>query len=328
MTITARPSDIVAAALWRAGITTIARSRKLHRPLGWSGACTTGTLARVDGRPNVRLDQITVRHGLRVEAHNVWPSARFDLLRLVQSLHNCRATSSVNACSAFADRSRRRLVEGTGVAGGQNDQALCALCYRHLDCRVARYGAIGKIEIAVPHRDEGHRNSCAGDGGLRGRAFRQKRPFDVSEYQSSRYVDMYGDRRVFRVEVGQVLIDELTQPVRPHRKNRGGTWTRSWFSMSTERRRADASAPDRVQPPDSFNRGVAGVVGPVQCANARTDNHIRSRHLPRSNAPATAPPRCGPSCWGGSGRNSRPLPQPSMSGLRTSSVGSSPPSRP
>ena len=172
------------------------------------------------------------------------------------------------------------------------------------------------------HRGEGRRNSCARDDGLRGRAFRQN---DCSTCISRR--DMHGDRRVSQVEAGQVPIDELAQPVRPHQKNRGGTWTRSWFSMSTERRRADASAPDRVQPPDSFNRGVAGVVGPVQCANARTDNHIRSRHLPRSNAPATAPPRCGPSCWGGSGRNSRPLPQPSRSGLRTSSVGSSPPSR-
>lgn len=86
MAITARPGDTVAAALWRAGITTIARSRKLHRPLGWGGAYTTGVLARVDGRPNVRLDQITVQNGLRVEAQNVWPSARFDLLRLAQLL--------------------------------------------------------------------------------------------------------------------------------------------------------------------------------------------------------------------------------------------------
>ena len=130
-----------------------------------------------------------------------------------------------------------------------------------------------------------------------------------------------------RLRQGKFRSASWRSPCDLTRKKRGGTWTRSWFSMSTERRRADASAPDRVQPPDSFNRGVAGVVGPVQCANARTDNHIRSRHRPRSNAPATAPPRCGPSCWGGSGRNSRPLPQPSRSGLRTSSVGSSPPSR-
>lgn len=85
-TIAARPGDTVAAALWRAGITTIARSRKLHRPLGWSGAYTTGVLARVDGRPNVRLDQIAARSGMRVEAQNAWPSARFDLLRLAQFL--------------------------------------------------------------------------------------------------------------------------------------------------------------------------------------------------------------------------------------------------
>lgn len=84
--IQARPGDSVAAALWRAGITTLARSRKLHRPLGYSGSYLTGVLARVDGRPNVRLDQVAVRAGLNVEMQNTWPSARLDLLKLAQLL--------------------------------------------------------------------------------------------------------------------------------------------------------------------------------------------------------------------------------------------------
>jgi hypothetical protein len=35
----------------------------------------------VDGRPNVRLDLEPVRQGMDVEMQNVWPSARFDVLR-------------------------------------------------------------------------------------------------------------------------------------------------------------------------------------------------------------------------------------------------------
>lgn len=84
--IKARQGDSVAAALWRAGITTMARSRKVHRPLGYSGAYPTGVLARVNGRPNVRLDQVQAEAGLVVEMQNTWPSPRFDLLRLAQAL--------------------------------------------------------------------------------------------------------------------------------------------------------------------------------------------------------------------------------------------------
>jgi hypothetical protein len=84
--ITARQGDSVAAALWRSGITTLARSRKLHRPLGYSGSYPVGVLARVNGRPNVRLDQVPVQEGLMVEMQNTWPSARFDLLRFAQVL--------------------------------------------------------------------------------------------------------------------------------------------------------------------------------------------------------------------------------------------------
>ncbi|HVK92759.1 MAG TPA: 2Fe-2S iron-sulfur cluster-binding protein [Mycoplana sp.] len=84
--IPARTGESVAAALWRAGITTIARSRKLHRPLGYSGAYLTGVLARVDGRPNVRLDLEPARAGLKVEMQNTWPSPGFDLLKFAQLL--------------------------------------------------------------------------------------------------------------------------------------------------------------------------------------------------------------------------------------------------
>lgn len=84
--LAAEAGDSVAAALRRNGILTIARSRKLHRPLGHSGSFVAGVLARVDGRPNVRLDQEPCRPGMRVSTQNVWPSAGFDLLAAARLL--------------------------------------------------------------------------------------------------------------------------------------------------------------------------------------------------------------------------------------------------
>lgn len=84
--IRAKQGDSVAAALWRAGVTTFARSRKVHRPLGLSGSYPTGVLARVNGRPNVRLDQTPAEPGMVIEMQNTWPSPRFDVLKFAQIL--------------------------------------------------------------------------------------------------------------------------------------------------------------------------------------------------------------------------------------------------
>jgi len=85
-TVSANTGDSVAAALYRAGIISIAKTRKLHEPMGYSGSFITGVLARVDGRPNVRLDQELAKEGMRVESQNRWPSASFDLLKLARFL--------------------------------------------------------------------------------------------------------------------------------------------------------------------------------------------------------------------------------------------------
>ncbi len=79
-----RAGDSLAVALWRQGIRVVGRSRKLHRPLGFSGAYVAGVLARVNGIPNVRLDLEPCRPGLKVEAQKAWPSASYDLLPLMQ----------------------------------------------------------------------------------------------------------------------------------------------------------------------------------------------------------------------------------------------------
>jgi hypothetical protein len=75
-----RKGDTVAAALYALGIRELARSRKNHRALGLSGGHLQGVLARVGGRPNVRLDLEPVVPGLDVRMQNVWPCACFDLL--------------------------------------------------------------------------------------------------------------------------------------------------------------------------------------------------------------------------------------------------------
>jgi bacterioferritin-associated ferredoxin len=80
-TLEARAGDTVAEALARSGIWAIAATRKRHRPLGLSGCFVQGVLADVDGTPNVRLDRIEARTGMRVTAQSTWPGPRLDLLQ-------------------------------------------------------------------------------------------------------------------------------------------------------------------------------------------------------------------------------------------------------
>jgi sarcosine oxidase subunit alpha len=80
----ARSGDTIAAALWRHRVLALAVSRKRHRPLGVSGAFVQGALVQVDGRPHVRADETWVTPHMRVSQQGVWPSARFDALRLLR----------------------------------------------------------------------------------------------------------------------------------------------------------------------------------------------------------------------------------------------------
>lgn len=82
--IEAREGDTIGAALHAAGITTLARSRKRHRPIGLSGSFVSGSLATVNERPNVRLDREPVTAGLDVRMQNTWPRADLDLLSLAR----------------------------------------------------------------------------------------------------------------------------------------------------------------------------------------------------------------------------------------------------
>jgi sarcosine oxidase, subunit alpha len=82
----AEAGDTIAAALWRHGIRQLGVSRKLHRPLGLSGAYLQGVLVKVNGVPHVRADERLVTEGMDVVRQNAWPNARFDLMNVLRLL--------------------------------------------------------------------------------------------------------------------------------------------------------------------------------------------------------------------------------------------------
>ncbi len=80
-----RRGEPIAAALWRAGIRVQTRSIKYHRARGphcMTGDCP-GCMVRVDGVPNVRGCQRSVDEGLEVESQVGRPSAKRDVLAVV-----------------------------------------------------------------------------------------------------------------------------------------------------------------------------------------------------------------------------------------------------
>ena len=103
--IEGRAGDSIAAALYAAGIRTLVRSRKYHQPRGLSGSFIGTVLARVDGRPNVRLDLEIIRPGLDVRIQNVWPSAETDLLSLARLLPTRWLYAGFEHSSRVPDRS-------------------------------------------------------------------------------------------------------------------------------------------------------------------------------------------------------------------------------
>ncbi len=87
-TIEAKPGQTIAAALHDAGIHVLSRSFKYHRPRGLF--CATGRcpncLCTVNGEPNVRICTRTATANVAVKTQNAWPSVKFDLLSIFNSL--------------------------------------------------------------------------------------------------------------------------------------------------------------------------------------------------------------------------------------------------
>lgn len=82
--IPARVGEPVAISLLAAGIDTLSRSVKFHRPRGPSclrGNCE-GCLSRVDGEPNRMTCTAPSRDGRVVRAQNAFPSAQVDFMRI------------------------------------------------------------------------------------------------------------------------------------------------------------------------------------------------------------------------------------------------------
>jgi sarcosine oxidase subunit alpha len=80
--IRAFEGETVAVALHAAGVSTLGRSPKYHRPRGafcLDGHCASCYL-RIDGQPNRRACATPVRAGMRCQRQNAFPSAEIDLL--------------------------------------------------------------------------------------------------------------------------------------------------------------------------------------------------------------------------------------------------------
>jgi sarcosine oxidase, subunit alpha len=80
--VAAYAGESIAVALYAAGVLTLARSPKYHRPRGLfclDGHCASCYL-RIGGRPNQRACMTPARPGLRCERQNAFPSADVDFL--------------------------------------------------------------------------------------------------------------------------------------------------------------------------------------------------------------------------------------------------------
>jgi len=82
--IAAREGEPIALSLLGAGVDTLSRSVKFHRPRGpmcLRGNCE-GCLVRVDGEPNRMACAAPARDGREVRSQNSFPSAQLDVLRV------------------------------------------------------------------------------------------------------------------------------------------------------------------------------------------------------------------------------------------------------
>ena len=87
-TIRGHPVDTVGSALAAAGVRTLSRSFKYHRPRGLlccAGRCPN-CLVDIDGVPSVRACVAPAREGLTVRHQNAWPSLGLDIMSLTGRL--------------------------------------------------------------------------------------------------------------------------------------------------------------------------------------------------------------------------------------------------
>jgi sarcosine oxidase subunit alpha len=119
----------LAVALFAAGIRTLGRSTKYHRPRGafcFEGHCAS-CLLRVDGRPNIRACLVPARPGLACQRQNAFPSAEMDLLEAADWLfpHGMDHHTMLTANRA-ANRLLVKLVRQVGGSGHLPDAPISA----------------------------------------------------------------------------------------------------------------------------------------------------------------------------------------------------------
>jgi len=122
--------ESVAVALYAAGVRTLGRSTKYHRPRGafcFEGHCAS-CLMRIDGKPNVRACLAPVRAELRCERQNAFPSADVDMLEAADWLfpHGMDHHRLLTGNSA-ANRLFVKMVRQVGGSGTLPDAPAAAL---------------------------------------------------------------------------------------------------------------------------------------------------------------------------------------------------------
>jgi len=122
--------ESVAVALYAAGVRTLGRSTKYHRPRGafcFEGHCAA-CLMRIDGKPNVRACLTPARPDLRCERQNAYPSADADLLEAADWLFpHGMDHHSVLTGNRAANRLFVNLVRQVGGSGTLPDAPPAAL---------------------------------------------------------------------------------------------------------------------------------------------------------------------------------------------------------
>jgi sarcosine oxidase subunit alpha len=157
-TVPAFAGEPVAVALFAAGVHTLGRSPKYHRPRGLfclEGHCAS-CFVRIDGRPNRRACLVPARDGLRCERQNAFPDADVDVLRAADWLfpggmdHHRMMTGSRVGNELFLKLVRE--MGGSGLLPDAPAEALPPVRDEAVDLCVVGAGPAGLSAAAVAVR--------------------------------------------------------------------------------------------------------------------------------------------------------------------------------
>ena len=150
--------DTIGSAIAAAGIRTIARSFKYHRPRGLlcvAGRCPN-CLVTADGTPNVRACTTPARDGMVVRSQNAWPSVEMDVMSVLDGAEKVLPVGfyyrSMHKPKGFWEAARPVLRRAGGL-GSINPDPDMSLDYvhrsRHMDVVVVGGGESGTAAAAA-----------------------------------------------------------------------------------------------------------------------------------------------------------------------------------